>query len=232
MKLALMQPYLFPYIGYFKLVAGVDKFVFYDDVNYIKNGWINRNRILAGTEVRYITVPLAGASSSVKINEVIVQPRDLWLRKLLESVRHSYAKAPHFARINELIADVLGSAHDQISALASLSVIEVAGYLALDTNFVRTSATYGNAHLHGATRVLDICAKERTGTYLNLPGGRALYQAEDFHAAGMELEFVDPDLRPYPQFGSPFEPGLSILDALMFNEAEQVKDMLIARVMA
>ena len=73
MKLAIMQPYLFPYLGYFQLIAAVDKFVFYDDVNFIKNGWINRNRLLISGKVNYITIPLSGASSFLKINQVLVQ---------------------------------------------------------------------------------------------------------------------------------------------------------------
>jgi len=227
-----MQPYLFPYLGYFQLVAAVDKFVFYDDVNYIKNGWINRNRILLGDSVRYFTVPLAGASPSRKINEVDVQPREQWLRKMLEAIRHSYAKAPHYARVSELIGDVLNSTTTNVATLASRSVIETARYLQIGTDFVPSSTQYGNAALNGVDRVLDICTKECADAYVNLPGGQALYERKDFAARGVELSFIEPNLGAYRQFGDTFHPGLSIVDVLMFNSADQVKAMLTEPVQA
>jgi WbqC-like protein family len=230
MKLALMQPYLFPYLGYFQLIAAVDKFVFYDDVNYIKNGWINRNRVLLNGEIRYITVPLAGASPFLKINEVMMQAPEFWVKKLLESIRHGYSKAPHYPRVSELLGDVLGTRTDRIGTLAARSVTEVARYLGLDTEFVQSSVPYRNAELSGVPRVLDICARERADIYVNLPGGRTLYEEQDFAAAGIELVFVEPDLRPYDQANAAFHPGLSILDVLMFNSAAEVKAMLAERV--
>ncbi|WP_341313907.1 WbqC family protein [Paraburkholderia sp. IMGN_8] len=232
MKLAIMQPYLFPYIGYFQLAAAVDKFVFYDDVNFIKNGWINRNRMLLGSEVRYVTVPLAGASPSLKINEVLIQPREHWLRKLLESIRHAYAKAPHYLRISELVQQILSAPFEHISLLASHTVVEICKYLEIDTEFVATSATYSNAQLKGAARVIDICAKEQARIYLNLPGGRALYDSKAFSARGVELAFIEPNLCPYSQFDDAFHPALSILDVLMFNSKDCVRDMLCVQVTA
>jgi hypothetical protein len=231
-KLAIMQPYLFPYLGYFQLVAAADKFVFYDDVNYIKNGWINRNRILLGDTVHYITVPLAGASPSRKINEVDVQPRDQWLRKMLEAIRHAYAKAPHYARVSELIGDVLSSTTTSIATLASRSVIETSRYLQIDTDFVASSALYGNAALSSVDRVLDICTKECADAYVNLPGGRALYERQEFDSRGIDLSFIEPNLAAYRQFDETFHPGLSIVDVLMFNSADQVKAMLTEAVRA
>ncbi|MGF6769734.1 hypothetical protein P3T18_002204 [Paraburkholderia sp. GAS199] len=232
MKLAIMQPYLFPYIGYFQLAAAADKFVFYDDVNFIKNGWINRNRVLLNGEARYITIPLAGASPSLKINEVLIEPRDRWLRKLLESIRHAYRKAPHYARISELIGEILSAPVEHIAMLASHTVVEVCNYLELETEFVASSAQYGNEQLRGASRVIDICAMEKADLYLNLPGGRALYDADTFAARGIELAFIEPNLRAYEQSGAAFQPALSILDVLMFNTRDRVRDMLAVEVIA
>jgi hypothetical protein len=232
MKLAIMQPYLFPYIGYFQLVAAVDKFVFYDDVNFIKNGWINRNRMLLGDQVRYLTVPLAGASPMLKINDVLIQPRERWLRKLLESIRHAYAKAPQYPRISELIEQILTAPFDHISLLASHTVTEICRYLEIDTEFVASSTGYGNAQLKGTHRVVDICAKEQALIYVNLPGGRALYDGEAFSARGVELAFIEPNLCPYSQFDDVFHPALSILDVLMFNSKDLIRDMLSVQVYA
>jgi hypothetical protein len=232
MKLAIMQPYLFPYIGYFQLAAAVDKFVFYDDVNFIKNGWINRNRMLQGDQIRYLTVPLAGASPSLKINDILVQPRERWLRKLLESIRHAYAKAPQYAYVSKLIEQILSAPHEHISLLAAHSVVEICRYLAIDTEFVASSNRYGNANLKGPDRVIDICAQEQAQIYLNLPGGRALYDSDTFAARGVELAFIAPNLCPYQQFDDVFHPALSILDALMFNSKACVRDMICMQVNA
>ncbi|CAB3713485.1 WbqC family protein [Paraburkholderia rhynchosiae] len=226
MKLAIMQPYLFPYIGYFQLAAAADKFVFYDDVNFIKNGWINRNRVLLGDEVRYLTVPLSGASPLLKINEVRIEPHERWLRKLLESIRHAYAKAPQYPAVSALIERILTTPFETIAALASQTVVEICKYLGVGPEFVPSSAKYCNAELKGIDRVLDICEIEQATTYINLPGGRALYDNHAFSARGIELAFIEPNLRPYAQFNHDFRPALSILDVLMFNSAQRVRDML------
>jgi hypothetical protein len=232
MKLAIMQPYLFPYIGYFQLAAAVDKFVFYDDVNFIKNGWINRNRVLQGDNVRYLTVPLSGASPSLKINEVRVEPRERWLRKLLESVRHAYGKAPHYPQVSALIGRILAEPLASVSLLASHTVMEICGYLEIDTEFVPSSTKYDNAQLKGTDRVIDICTREQASTYVNLPGGRALYDRATFTARGVELAFIEPNLCAYAQFDGAFHPALSILDVLMFNSKNSVRDMLAVEVNA
>jgi hypothetical protein len=232
MKLAIMQPYLFPYVGYFQLAAAVDKFVFYDDVNFIKNGWINRNRMLLGDQVRYLTVPLSGASPSLKINEVMVEPRERWLRKLLESIRHAYAKAPHYPQVSALIGRILAEPLAPVSLLASHTVMEICRYLEIDTEFVPSSTKYCNAQLKGIERVIDICAREQASAYVNLPGGRQLYDSAAFSARGIELAFIEPNLCPYAQFDDAFHPALSILDVLMFNSKNSVRDMLSVEVNA
>jgi hypothetical protein len=232
MKLAIMQPYLFPYVGYFQLAAAVDKFVFYDDVNFIKNGWINRNRMLLGDQVRYLTVPLSGASPSLKINEVMVEPRERWLRKLLESIRHAYAKAPHYPQVSALIGRILAEPLAPVSLLASHTVMEICRYLEIDTEFVPSSTKYCNAQLKGIERVIDICAREQASAYVNLPGGRQLYDSAAFSARGIDLAFIEPNLCPYAQFDDAFHPALSILDVLMFNSKNSVRDMLSVEVNA
>jgi hypothetical protein len=227
MKLGIMQPYLFPYLGYLQLVAAVDTFVFYDDVQFIKNGWINRNRLALGGEVRYFTVPLAGAGSSLGIRDVRTQPAARWRDKLMESLRHGYARAPHYAAVRQLVGDVLATDTTRIATLAARSVTDTARYLGLDTRFVPSSIVYDNSALKGPARVLDICVRERADHYLNLPGGRALYDPRAFDAAGVTLGFIEPELWPYRQSGADFLPGLSIIDVLMFNPADTVRARLM-----
>ena len=226
MKLAIMQPYFFPYIGYYQLIAAVDKFVLYDDVNFIKNGWINRNRLILAGEVRYITIPLSGASSFLKINEIDVQVGDGWRRKLAENLRHSYSKAPYFTEVNALFQEVLFSNENRIGEIAKESLTSVCKYLGIETEFVHSSTMYGNSSLGGKERVLDICARENAHEYHNLPGGRELYHEEEFVRRGVELDFIQPHMEPYSQFSEKFQPGLSIVDVLMFNSREAAKKMI------
>jgi hypothetical protein len=226
MKLAIMQPYLFPYIGYFQLVAAVDKFVFYDDVNFIKNGWINRNRLLLAGEVRYLTVPLRAASPFQKINQIATQGSGPWQKKMAESLRHSYRKAPFFEKISPIFSEVIFAQYDNIADMAKHSVLSIAQYLQLDTDFVLSSAVYGNTHLHSAERVIDICIREQASCYYNLPGGRQLYDAAAFASHGIDLHFIETKIEPYDQAKAAFQPGLSMLDVLMFNDVATVKAML------
>jgi hypothetical protein len=228
-KLAIMQPYFFPYIGYYQLIAAVDKFVVYDDVNFIKNGWINRNRLTLAGATHYITVPLAAASPFVKINQINVQGGDGWRRKLMESIRHSYSKAPHFAEVNALIHEVLFSGAEKIGELAKTSIVTVCDHVGLKTEFVDSSSTYGNESLSGPARVLDICSKEGATEYYNLPGGRDLYREQEFAEQNIGLHFLKPSLKPYRQFVAQFQPGLSIIDVLMFNDRETVQKMICLR---
>jgi hypothetical protein len=227
MKLAIMQPYFFPYVGYFNLVAAVDKFVFYDDVNFIKNGWINRNRLFISGDVRYITVPLSGASSNIKIKDVKMQDKIIWQKKLLTSIEQSYAKAPNFSATFELVNEIIDSDEISVAKLAKNSVIKIAEKLCLNTNFVWESGSYQNEHLSSSERVIDICKLEDAKEYINLPGGRELYQSEQFEQHGILLKFIDPKLTSYNQFKREFMSGLSIIDILMFNNFSDARKIVI-----
>lgn len=217
-RLAVMQPYLFPYIGYFQLISAVDRFIFYDDVSYMKGGWINRNRLFLSGKVSWFTLPLAGASPNSKINEVHVQPNGTWKRKLLASVRQSYGKAPYFGAAYALLEGIVSSEEPSLSALARESVMATARYLGLDAEFVISTGRYDNENLRGSDRILDICLQEKAVEYHNLPGGMTLYSSKEFASAGVDLHFVQPRLSEYLQLAPPFKPGLSILDVLMFND--------------
>ena len=226
MKLALMQPYLFPYIGYFQLLGQVDRFVFYDDVNFIKNGWINRNRLSLQGQARYFTVPLQDASAFRKIRDVAITPATGWRRTIQESIRHAYGKAPHFAAVAALVQRVLATETTRIGELAKASVRAVVDHLALKTDIVDSSARYENDALSGAARVLDICGREGASDYYNAPGGRALYDAAEFARHGIALHFVESRPIEYRQGGAAFVPGLSIIDVLMYNDPPQARELL------
>jgi hypothetical protein len=210
-----MQPYLFPYLGYFQLLSAVDRFVLYDDVAFIKNGWVNRNRVLVGGEVQYLTVPVR-AAMGVAIRETPVDASNLNVRKLRAKLEHGYRKAPHRDEGLALFDEVMAVAPDAtIADLARHSVKAVARLLDIKTRFVDSSTVYGNAALKGADRVLDVCRREGATEYCNAPGGRGLYDPATFAKAGIALRFLQPDLTPYAQpEAAAFVPGLSILDVL------------------
>lgn len=228
MTLVVMQPYFFPYLGYFQLMHAADKFVVYDDVNFIKGGWINRNRLLANGEASYFTVPLRGASSFRPIHQVEVDDSVPWRTRLLKTFRQTYGKAPHFADVFPLLEDVLTLEELAIAGFAVASLRAVVTYLGLKIDLVESSRIYENSHLHGVERVLDICRKEGARRYVNASGGRTLYSPESFAEHGIELRFLTPRPIAYGQFRPPFVPWLSMLDVLMFNEREVVRGYLNA----
>jgi hypothetical protein len=228
MKLVIMQPYFFPYLGYFQLIHAADRFVFYDDVNYIKNGWINRNRLLLNGAAHYFTVPLAGASPFAPIDATRFAAADeRWRRKMRETFRAAYARAPHGEAALALLERVLGTATDSIAELARASVKAAAEHCGLARTMRDSSRAYGNGELSGQARVLDICRREGADLYVNAPGGRGLYDEAAFRAAGLELRFLAGRLPPYRQVGAgAFVPGLSILDIVANCAPDEIGAML------
>lgn len=227
-SVGVMQPYIFPYIGYFQLAAASDHFVFYDDVQYIKRGWINRNRITDKGKDALFTVPAIGGTQSALIMDVTCGADAKWVKKLGITLQHEYKKAPHYAAVNDLVLgvfdDMLGK---PISELAIRSVEAVFEYLDEPFTTIRSSVTYPNeTGLRRADRIIDIAKKCGGKTYINLPGGAALYADEDFAEHDMELLFILEHSRSYQQFNYDFVPKLSIIDILMHNDKDVVREML------
>ena len=224
MKLAVMQPYFFPYIGYFQLIKAVDKFVFYDDVNFINRGWINRNRIIINNTTNYITVQLIGASQNKLINEVeFIDNR----QKLNISIEMAYKKAPFFTQVMPVIKNISKFETNSISNLAIYSVKEVCKYLQLKTKFEISSLNYSETKgLEKSNRLITICKQNMASTYINPIGGQELYNKEYFRNDNIELFFIKTNLSQYKQFNKEFIPGLSILDVMMFNSIKDIHKML------
>jgi hypothetical protein len=222
-----MQPYLFPYVGYFQLIRKVDRFVFLDDVNFVNKGWVNRNRLLFDGRVKYFTIPLSGASQNSRICNIEISAETRWRSKLEKSIHQSYSKAQYFNQVFKLISPVLFNENKMISEVAKESISKIADYLSITTEFILTSKVYKNHQLKGESRIIDICLKEESDNYINLPGGQNLYNLDNFTANGINLSFVDVVLPEYKQFSSKFEPGLSIIDVLMHNSPSKVLEMLV-----
>lgn len=222
MKLAIMQPYFFPYLGYFQLIHAVDEFVIYDDVNFIKGGWINRNYILGNGGKQLVTLPLKGASPNKLINQVEVSVQ----HKIRQSIRQNYGKAPHFNAVYPIIEDILAQLEKNLARFLDYQLCHVCDYLSLRPRWHTSSALNKDNGLRGQDKVLSICGELGATHYINLSGGKALYDQQSFISQGLDLSFIQPRVVKYPQFGMDFVPNLSIIDVMMFNDREQCATLL------
>lgn len=221
-----MQPYFLPYLGYYKLLNDVDKFVLYDDVNFINRGWVNRNQILVGGKEHLFTVPLQNASQNKLICEVKLSPDPAWRKKLLKTIDQSYRKAPHYETAFPLLEDIFNDPAEDIASYCYQSLTKTADYLEISTEIVPTSRHYGNAALKGQERILDICKKEKADHYINPTNGQELYDKTLFESEGITLSFIKRKSQAYQQFKNEFVPWLSVIDALMFNSVAEIQDLL------
>jgi hypothetical protein len=221
-RIAIMQPYLFPYLGYFQLVHAVDEFVIFDDVQYIKRGWVNRNRLLKDGAPFEFTAAVLGASQTRTFNEVAFGPAD----KLARTIVALYGRAPHFKTAYPLLDSVLRHHDRSVPRLIRHSLEEVARYAGLPLCVSYASELRLAPALKGQDRILRICQSKRATAYLNLPGGAGLYAPAAFGDANIDLQFIHPDPAPYQQFGEAFVPGLSMIDVLMFNAPAQIRALL------
>jgi len=228
-KLAANQPYLFPYIGYFQLIRAVDVFVIYDDVNFIRQGWINRNRILLDGQPRLFSVPIADESSFREIRKTVVSSGEYprWRKGFFGTLEHAYRRATYYAAVMSLLDGVFTESVSTIGELARSSMLSVCAYLGIDTQIRESSSMYGNRDLHKADRLYDICRREGADTYVNSIGGTELYSREEFARHGISLKFLRPRDIVYGQFpGKPFVRNLSIIDVMMFNSVSDIRLML------
>ena len=227
MKLAIMQPYFFPYIGYYQLIKAVDKFVIYDDVNFIKRGWVNRNRILLNGEPKMINLQLNNASQNKYINVLEISGDENYRHKLLKTIHSCYRKAPFYHKAYPVIEDIITYSERNLAAYLEKSIRQVCSYLSINTEILLSSSINKDNSLHGQDKIIDICSIMGADTYINAIGGQELYSYEAFAANNMELCFLKPKIREYKQYKNEFVPGLSIIDIMMFNSIEDI-DMMLA----
>ena len=211
-----MQPYFLPYIGYFQLIAAVDKFIVYDRIKYTKKGWINRNRMLLNGTDTMFSLPLKKGSDTLDVVEREIAD-DFAPDKLLAQFAGAYRRAPHFEPTFELLRSVLMHGERNLFGFIQHSLTKVCGHLGIGTPIqVSSSLPFDNA-LKAQDKVLAICEAAGASTYVNPIGGTELYARDEFAARGIELRFLRSRALEYPQFGAPFVPWLSIVDVMMFN---------------
>jgi len=225
MKLAIMQPYFLPYIGYFQLIASVDQFIVYDNIKYTKKGWINRNRMLQnGSDVMF-SLPLKKDSDSLDVVQRELAA-DFSRDKLLNQFKGAYRKAPYFEQTIPLIEQIVRFEDNNLFAYLHHSIIQICKHLDIATDIrVSSSITIDHA-LQSQDKVLALCQATQAKTYVNAIGGMELYSRETFQDKGIDLKFIKSRPFEYKQFDKPFMPWLSVLDVLMFNPPDAVKNCI------
>ena len=226
MRVGIMQPYFVPYIGYWQLMNAVDKYVVFDDVNYIKRGWVNRNRILLDCEPHYLTVPVSGASQNKKILEIEISWDEKARIKNLRTLEYAYKKAPHYAEAFPLVEQMFSCQEKNLVAFILNSFRIVRDYLGIRSELILSSEIPHDNTLKAQEKIISICKKLGTTEYYNAIGGQSLYSFEMFRQNGMELCFLRTDEILYKQYNQPFQANLSIIDVMMFCSTEEIHRML------
>lgn len=222
-SVAVMQPYFFPYLGYYQLAFHANQFVFLDNVSFIKGGYINRNSILLNGVAHRFTLPVKDISSFRHINDHHYLPDHGKLALLL---KHAYGKAPFFKKAIEVVMASMAVIPSNVAEVNAKSITETFAYLGLSRTFSTASSMPLCSGLIGEERIIDICKQTSATHYVNAPGGRNLYQAETFAGQGFKLGFIVPSSLPYHQHQTTFTANLSMIDVLMWNHPEQVIDLL------
>jgi len=225
-----MQPYVFPYIGYMNLVKASDKFVFYDDVHFIKKGWINRNRIISGGEPYRFTIPLKHQSQNILIKDTEVSGLSKFADKFLKQLDFEYKKAPHKSKVLDYVREVLTNNHKNISEVAIASVKLFFRYIDVEKDFYCSSKEFESTRgLEKADRLIQITKSFDSNEYINAIGGTSLYSKELFASNGVTLNFVKPLLPSYLHCNGRdgiFNPGLSIIDIMMNISEYEIRNHL------
>lgn len=226
MKIGIMQPYFLPYIGYWQLLNVVDKYIIYDDVNYIKNGWINRNKILCGNNSQWLTMKLDKASSNKLINEIEIIKDEINIKKMLKTIEQVYKKAPYFNEVYKILQEILMFQETNLAKFLENSIRVICKYLEIETEIILSSSLEKNNNLKAEEKVIEICKILQATEYYNAIGGQQLYSYQNFNFNKIKLKFLKTEEIRYKQFKNEFINNLSIVDIMMFNSKEKLKEYL------
>jgi hypothetical protein len=225
MKIAIMQPYFLPYIGYFQLINAVDKFVVYDNIEYTKKGWINRNRFLLNKNTYYFTIPLKHDSDYLFIKERSIA-NDFKPKKIIAQINNAYRNAPFYNKVMPIFELIIYYEKKKLFDYIFNSVLLICEYLEIKTNLIVSSSLNINHSLKSQEKVIAICKETGTKEYINSKGGIELYNKNDFLKENIILNFLKTNDIQYKQFDNEFIQNLSILDVCMFNSKEQIQKYL------
>lgn len=229
MKLAIMQPYFFPYLGYYALIKNTDKWIVFDEVQFIRHGWIERNRILKpGEGWQYISVPLEKHSQETLIKDIRIRNSEDWKGKILRQLEHYKKIAPYYSEVVKFLNEIFKVNHKSITKLNAHLLLETCNYLGLNLDYQIYSEMKLNIEpINGpGDWGLNISKAMNASEYINPPGGKEIFNPREFETAKIKLTFLKINLADYIQGERSFEPGLSIIDVMMFNQRERIQKML------
>jgi len=228
MKIGIMQPYFLPYIGYFQLIRSVDKFVVCDDVQYIKQGWINRNKILVNDNKKLFVLSLKKGERSLNINKRYFSDKfDKERDNIIKMINMSYKKAPYFSTVMPVILDIFSyNSTVNIAEFNYNSLKLLCNYLNINKEFIKSSNIVKDNTLKCQDKVIDMVKKLNGDIYINCIGGKCLYSKEIFQDNKINLLFIKTDEFRYKQCKNNFIPNLSIIDVLMFNSINKISEYL------
>jgi len=227
MKLAIMQPYFLPYIGYFQLMNAVDQFVVYDNIKFTKRGWFHRNRILVNGTDKMFSIPLKKDSDYLDVAQrELADSFDKESQKIIRTIEASYRKAPYYKEVMPLVEKCFQRSSGNLFRFIHTSLTLLTQFLEIDTDIIISSSIDIDHTLKSQDKVLAICKSLDADTYINAIGGQDLYTAESFRNKGIELRFIKTKPVKYDQFDNEFVPSLSIIDVMMFNSKEKITEYL------
>lgn len=229
MRIAVMQPYLFPYLGYFQLIKTVDRFILFDDIQYIRHGWINRNRVLKpGDGWQYILAPLQKHKQKTLIKDIEIRTGNEWKERILRQLEHYRKKAPFYHEAIKLIEECLGSTETNIARFNAFCLKVVCQRMEIPFQVeISSEMNFDYSNVNSPDEwALRICEQVNAKEYINPTGGKELFDKSKFVAANIKLNFLKPSLSPYNQRRQDFESGLSIIDALIYNGPDVTRQMI------
>lgn len=227
MIVGMMQPYFFPYVGYYQLIQAVDYFIVYDNIQYTKKGWINRNRILHNGKDIMFSVPIKKDSDylDVKDREISI---DFNRDKLLNQIREAYRRAPYYTQAFPVVEQIVRNESTSLFCYIFNSIVKTCEYLKISTEKAISSSIPIDHSLKKQDKVLAICESVGASTYVNAIGGMDLYSEEAFIKKGVALKFIKSQPFRYPQFDKEFIPWLSIIDVMMFNSLDTIRNNILS----
>ena len=228
MRLAIMQPYFFPYIGYFQLIAAVDMFILYDNIKYTKKGWINRNRMLQNGKDVMFSLPLKSDSDTLDVRDRELAA-DFNREKMLNQFKGAYRCAPYFSQTFPLLEQIVRYEDRNLFRFLHHSIIKTCEHMGITTEIKISSEIAINHGMKNQDKVLALCESIGASTYVNAIGGMELYSKKLFQKKSIELKFIRSKPLEYTQFGDEFVPWLSTIDVMMFNSIETIKESLVAK---
>lgn len=231
-KVGIMQPYFMPYIGYISLLKHCEIFILFDTVQFIRHGWIERNRMLKqNNNWLYIKVPLIKVNSQkTLIKECLIDNQQDWKLKILHQIKHYKNIAPNYNQVEKILMEIFEKDYDNIVSLNKASLEAISTYLGFKKKLQILSEMELNIIKPKAPDewALNICKELNLPKihYVNLIGGLNFFNRDKYTKENIEISFHKMNMHCYNQQRDYFESGLSILDLLMFNSVEEINKML------